>query len=393
MTKEFISICTLAFERGVIRKLVFSRPRSSEVTKVSGRICAHRGRNILALEYSLPGDTVRHKNLSADALTEELTALVAEYAQANLITTVGEVELRITKNGKPALLGADRLKRRLTGESPVFEQAIESLDRKKNYILDGGEDFLIRLGVSDKNGRVHDKRQGKFRQINRFLEHIEEIYPRLPKDGEILIYDLCCGKSYLSFAVYHYLTAMKGRTVRMLGIDLKRDVILWCEGLARELGYTGMSFIHGDVKESTPTDVAPDMVISLHACDIATDVVINRAAELRARVILSTPCCHRYLNDKIRAEALSFVTDYPQLRGKLCEALTDAIRLSRLSAAGYTVSALELTDPDDTPKNTLLRATLDEVSEAELKARRDRYESILSFVLGEGKDDYLREIR
>lgn len=393
MTNEFISICTLAFERGVIRKLVFSRPRSSEVTKVSGRICAHRGRNILALEYSLPGDTVRHKNLSSDALTEELTALVAEYAQANLITTVGEVELRITKSGKPALLGADKLRRKLTGESPVFEQAIESLDRKKNYILDGNEDFLIRLGVSDKNGRVHDKKQGKFRQINRFLEHIEEIYPRLPKDGELLIYDLCCGKSYLSFAVYHYLTVLKGREVKMLGIDLKRDVILWCEGLARELGYTGMHFIHGDIKESTPTDVAPDMVISLHACDIATDVVINRAAELRARVILSTPCCHRYLNDKIRAEALAFVTDYPQLRGKLCEAVTDAIRLSRLSAAGYTVTALELTDPDDTPKNTLLRATLDEVSEVELAARRARYEQILAFILGEGKDDYLKEIR
>ena len=175
MTKEFISLAILAFERGVIRKLVFSRPRSSEVTKVSGRICAHRGRNILALEYSLPGDTVRHKNLAGDALADELGRLVAEYAQANLITTVGEVELRITKSGKPALLGADKLRRKLTGESPAFEQAIESLDRKKNYVLEGNEDFLIRLGVSDKSGRVHDKKQGKFRQINRFLEHIEEI--------------------------------------------------------------------------------------------------------------------------------------------------------------------------------------------------------------------------
>lgn len=393
MTKEFISLAILAFERGVIRKLVFSRPRSSEVTKVSGRICAHRGRNILALEYSLPGDTVRHKNLAGDALAEELGSLVAEYAQANLITTVGEVELRITKSGKPALLGADKLRRKLTGESPAFEQAIESLDRKKNYILEGSEDFLIRLGVSDKSGRVHDKKQGKFRQINRFLEHIEEIYPRLPKEGELLIYDLCCGKSYLSFAVYYYLTAVKGRAVKMLGIDLKRDVILWCEGLAGELGYTGMRFIHGDIRESTPTDISPDMVISLHACDVATDVVIDRAAELRARVILSTPCCHRYLNDKIRAEALSFVTDYPQLRGKLCEAMTDAIRLARLSAAGYNVTALELTDPDDTPKNTLLRATLEEVSPAELERRHARYEDILSFVLGDARSDYLREIR
>ena len=393
MRNKFLELLLLAFDREVIKKLVLSRPASSEVTKVSGRLCAHRGRSILALEYSLPGNTVRHKNLSRGEIEDELTALLSEYRQANLITTEGEAEWHISSSGKEALLGGEKLRRRLCGEAPAFETAIESLDKKKNYILSGKEDFLISLSISDKSGRVHDKRQGKFRQINRFLELIEDVYPALPTDGELLVYDLCCGKSYLSFAVYYYLRVVKGRDVRLLGVDLKRDVILWCEGLARELGYSGMKFIHGDIRENTPMDVRPDMVISLHACDVATDVVLDRATELGARVILSTPCCHRYLNDKINTPELEFVYGHPQLRGKLCEAITDAIRLARLSAAGYEVTALELVDPDDTPKNTLLRAIKKPIGDAEAAKRKEKYESILAFVLGDGAADYLKEIK
>ena len=136
------------------------------------------------------------------------------------------------------------------------------------------------------------------------------------------------------------------------------------------------------------------MVISLHACDIATDIVIDNAIALRARVILSTPCCHKYLNDKIEAEELKFVSAYPKLRDKLCEALTDGIRLARLSANGYDVTALELTDPDDTPKNTLLRCILKNgVSESVLAKRQAEYENILQFVLGDKRDSYLKEIK
>ena len=390
---DFLEAVRLAFVHEVIKKLVFSRPVTSETSKVSARLCAHRGRRILALEYSLPGNTVKHKNIDGAALDAVLGSLLDEYRQANLITTLGEVEWRIGKGGKEFLLGADALKRKLTGDAPAFERAIESLDRKKDYLLTGGEDFLIALGVSDKNGRVHDKKQGKFRQINRFLEMIEDIYARLPEGRELLVYDLCCGKSYLSFAVYHYLTAVKGREVKMLGIDLKRDVIVWCDGLARSLGYTGMHFIHGDIKDNTPTDISPDMVISLHACDIATDIVIDRAAQHGAKIILSTPCCHRYINDKVTADELSFVTRYPQLRGKLCEAITDAIRLARLSAAGYEVAALELTDPDDTPKNTLLRAIRCEMSDEQKQKKKEEYEGILAFILGDGAADYLKEIK
>ena len=387
-TEAFIEIATLSMQREIIKKLVFSRPKSSEIQKVSARLVAHRGRRMLAFEYNLPGNTVSHKNVSEDMVGDALAELLCEYSQANLVTTLGDAEWKLSKSGKEALLGADKLKNKLSGERADFEVAIEALDNKKNYLLSGNEDFLVKLGISDKTGRVHDKRQGKFRQINRFLEVIEDIYQKLPSSGDITVYDLCCGKSYLSFAVYYYLTERKGRRVKMLGIDLKRDCINWCQSLAASLGYNGMTFVTDDVR-NTPEGVVPDMVISLHACDIATDIVINKAAELGAGVILSTPCCHRHINDKISSPELDFVTGYPHLRNKLGDVLTDAIRVARLESYGYSVATLELVDPDDTPKNTLIKA-IKKCDKNE--AARARYEAILDFVLGDKKEDYLKNI-
>ena len=386
----FIELALLAIEKAAIKKLIFSRPVSSEISKASARLCENRGRRMLAVEYSLPGNTVSQKNFYGESMTEEIGRLLEEYGQANLITSLGDAEWKISKSGKEALLGADKLKRKLSADMTGFEAAIESLDKEKNYILTGKEEFLIRLGISSRDGRVHDKKQGKFRQINRFLEHIEDVYTSLPSEGEITVFDLCCGKSYLSFAVYYYLTAIKKRDVSMLGVDLKRDVILWCEKLAEELGFGGMKFIVEDVTK-TPADKKPNMVISLHACDIATDIVVNTAIKMEAEVILSTPCCHRYLNDKINAVELGFVTKYPHLRNKLCEAVTDAIRAARLEGAGYAVSVMELTDPDDTPKNTLIRA-IKKKGSANSNKNIDEYENILSFVLGNGKENYLKGI-
>ncbi len=383
---DFIELVLLSVKKEALSKLVFSRPKTSDIKKVSARLCIHRSQRLLALEYSLPGNTVSHKNLREDGIEEELLSLINEYSQANLITKMGDSEWKISNSGKEALLGADKLKRRLLESEASSECALPSLDVKKNYILSGSESFLIELGISDKNGRVHDKRQGKFRQINRFLEYIEDIYPSLEEKDELLIYDLCCGKSYLSFAVYHYFTKIKGKRVRLLGIDLKADCIEWCGRVARAIGFSGMSFVCDDIK-NTPSDKKPDMVISLHACDVATDIVINRAIELGAGVILSTPCCHKYLNGKVKAEGLKFITRHPHLSNKLCEAITDALRALRLEANGYEVSTPELTDPSDTPKNTLIRAIY---KNKEATEKRQEYENALSFILGENKDTYLK---
>ena len=246
------------------------------------------------------------------------------------------------------------------------------------------------LDVSDKNGRIHDKKQAKFRQINRFLEHIRDIEHALPKDGTLLIYDLCCGKSYLSFAVYHYFKNIRSRDVAMLGMDLKDDCMRFCADVAKTLSFDGMTFKTGDIR-TLPKDRAPHLVLSLHACDIATDIVLHFAASVKAGVILSTPCCQHDLLGKMDLPMLEFVTDYPKLSGKLAESLTDALRLARLRTYGYETAALELTDPDDTPKNTLLRAVLrrgfDPEGDAAGKAKEE-YLSALRFVLGEGVTDY-----
>ena len=389
---SFDRLVCAAVRAECLKKLIFSRPQAGEIKKVSARLVSHRGKRLLAMEYSLPGDTVSHKNVAEAEISDAVAELLKTYRQANLLTTVGDAEYKVSKSGSSVILGGGALMRRLEGDSPDFEKAIEALDKKKNYLLDGSETFLVRLGISSSDGRVHDKKQGKFRQINRFLEHLGDIYPHLPSEGEIRVYDLCCGKSYLSFAVYYYLTQIKGRRVSMIGADLKRDVILWCEGLARELGYDGMKFYVGDISELDLGGCA-DMVISLHACDVATDIVLENAVRLSAKVILSTPCCHRYLKDKISCEELSFVTAQPHISVKLCEAITDAMRVLKLSAEGYSVSAVELTDPENTPKNTLIKAVKNEqMSEGAKKDALCEYERVKRFILGDGAEDYLKGI-
>jgi hypothetical protein len=263
------------------------------------------------------------------------------------------------------------------------DNVTDTNNKEKKHILSGNEPFLMLLGVSDSNGRVYDKKQAKFRQINRFLEIIRDVEDKLPTDS-IRICDLCCGKSYLSFAVYHYFANVKKYNVSMTGIDLKPDVIEYCSDTAKKLGFDGLEFICGDINDYT-TDNIPQLVISLHACDIATDIVLCKAAEWQTDVILSTPCCHHELNHNISSPALSFITDYSMLRQKLCDAATDALRLCRLEAEGYTTSAIELIDPEETPKNIMLRAIRKKNFKKDSKAALDakkRYLDAKAFLCG-----------
>lgn len=395
MKRDVLSLLFDAAAAGVLRRATLSRPENGDGSRISARVCTHKGELLLATERRERDGKVYHKNIPLAALEEALPALAAPYQQINLATSLGDAEYKRSAKGKEVFLGGDKLRRALTAATPSFADALtEALDAKKNYILSGDEPFLLALGISDARGRVHDKKQAKFRQINRFLEHVRDIERYLPKEGTLLIYDLCCGKSYLSFAVYHYFHNIKGRDVEMLGMDLKEDCMRFCANVARELGFSGMTFRAGDVR-LVPRERAPHLVLSLHACDIATDIVLHFAAAVRAGVILSTPCCQHDLLDKVNVPALSFVTDYPKLAGKLSEALTDALRLARLRTLGYETAALELTDPDDTPKNTLLRAVyktgFDPCSTAAARAREE-YRAALRFVLGRDADDYPENI-
>ena len=371
-----------------LKKTVFSKPSGGETLKATLSLKSISGETVLQIESFHADNKAKHKNIKISD-GEPIAALIEQFSQINLLTTAGDCEFKRSKSGNTVLLRGEKLERALFGEENGIPKAFvritpSSNNKRKNYILNGDEPFLKLLEVSDKSGRVYDKKQAKFRQINRFLELIRDVESALPNDGVLRICDLCCGKSYLSFAVYHYFAIIKGRQVKMTGVDLKSDVIEYCSNVARELGFDGLEFICGDVNLYNTEDRV-NMVISLHACDTATDIVIGKAIEWQADVILSTPCCHHDLNRRLNCDALSFISDYSMLRQKLCDAATDALRLKLMEANGYDTAALELIDPEETPKNIMLRGILkhnfDRNSD---KAKRlyKEYEMAYAFLVG-----------
>lgn len=352
MTQRLAELLSLAAQKRFIKKAVFSKCTDKETLRAVATLFDKGGEVYLQIETFRKDGKALHQNVTPTD-TAALQSVICQYAQVNLIGDGADAEYRRSKSGSETILGEKKFAAMVEGYGKKIE--IKAHNRAKAYAFDGSEPFLFELGVADKNGRVYDKKQAKFRQINRFIEHVAEIYKHLPSEGELNVLDLCCGKSYLSFAVYHYLTVTMNRTVNMVGIDLKKDVIEFCSRTAQNLGYTGLHF-HACNIDDYPYASPVHLVVSLHACDIATDIVLTKAIHLGAKVILSTPCCQKELLQNLDTDAFAFVTKYPMLKKKLCDALTDALRLERLAAYGYEVTALELTDPDDTPKNILLRA-------------------------------------
>ncbi len=365
----------------IIKKAVFSKPKNKTLVKSVVTLREIGGKLALQTETFHTDNKATHKNtyFETDGVIEYINELTDGFAQINLLTTLGDCEYKCSASGKEVLIGGNKLQKALESDiSADKELRVDGNNRIKNRILNGNEPFLIKLGVSDKNGRPHDKKLPKLRQINRFLEYVRDIEKHLPADGVLHICDLCCGKSYLSFAIYHYFANVKGRAVKMIGVDLKSDVIEYCNQTAKELGFDGLSFICGDVMKFTP-DILPSLVVSLHACDIATDIVLAKAIEWRAKVVLSTPCCHHYMNHNLNCSALDFIAEHSMLRQKFCDAATDSLRLKLLESEGYSTEAVELVDPDDTPKNILLRAVLS--GERNTKARAE-YEAAYRFLYG-----------
>ncbi len=382
--KDFSSLILCSAQNQVLKKAVFSKHKDKSILKtvltlknISGKLC-------LQAESFHTDNKAKHENIYLDENAEaRLCSLVDSCMQVNLITTVGESEYKSSKSGKITIIGINNLLQKINSGSNQKAE-ITGNNQEKKYIITPDAPFLQYLGISDKNGRIHDKKQSKFRQINKFVENVRDIYSHLDSDGELVVYDLCCGKSYLSFAVYHYLKNVMGRDVVMYGVDLKADVIEYCNKVANDVGFDNLKFFCADITQYE-CEKKPDLVISLHACDIATDIVLDKAIKEDARVILSTPCCHHELNHTINCKELSFVTEYSMLRQKLCDAATDALRLKRLEANNYSCVALELIDPEETPKNILLRAIKKSNTPANLKkadAARQEYETARRFLLG-----------
>ena len=232
-----------------------------------------------------------------------------------------------------------------------------SHNRTKKYIIQEGKlvAFMIDLGVMGQDGKIIRTRYDKFRQINRFLEYIEDILPKLDKERELTIIDFGCGKSYLTFAMYYYLKELKGYNIRIIGLDLKADVIEHCNELRTRYGYDKLDFYVGDIATYKDVDKV-DMVVTLHACDTATDYALAKAVKWGAEVILSVPCCQHEANRTIKSDILSPVMDYGILKERMAAIVTDAARAKLLTANGYDTQILEFIDMEHTPKNLLIRA-------------------------------------
>lgn len=292
---------------------------------------------------------VFHENYEYEQALHILTQDMELFRQMQIETKEFQYTVLVSKKGKVTVQ-----KKRTKGEK---RQAELSHNRTKNYILKEGVQvpFLQDLGVMTADGKVVRSKFDKFRQINRFLEFIEDILPQLAKDREVTILDFGCGKSYLTFAMYYYLHELKHYDIRIIGLDLKKDVIENCNQLSEKYGYEKLKFLEGNIADYTGVEEV-DMVVTLHACDTATDFALAKAVGWNAKVILSVPCCQHEVNGQIQNEILRPVLKYGLIKERMSALITDALRAEYLEGEGYDAQILEFIDMEHTPKNILIRA-------------------------------------
>ena len=305
------------------------------------------------IEYQVSefvGRKVLHSNHSAaDVKKKIINYMTEDFKQAQINMTDAAATILSSKSKTLTC------KYKKAGQLKV--QRDLSHNRTKKYIIQEGKPvaFMIDLGVMGQDGKIIRTRYDKFRQINRFLEYIEDILPKLDKERELTIIDFGCGKSYLTFAMYYYLKELKGYNIRIIGLDLKADVIEHCNELRTRYGYDKLDFYVGDIATYKDVDKV-DMVVTLHACDIATDYALAKAVKWGAEVILSVLCCQHEANRTIKSDILSPVMDYGILKERMAAIVTDAARAKLLTANGYDTQILEFIDMEHTPKNLLIRA-------------------------------------
>lgn len=296
-----------------------------------------------------------HQNLTDDACQLKIIECVGCFKQMLFCTDLADYHVLCNKKGEVTILKKPATK---------ADRSLSLIhNRKKQYILPEGtpNSFLMALGIMSPEGKVHAKMSDKFKQINRFLELIEDVIPHLDRSRKIHIVDFGCGKAYLSFALYHYLKNIKGYDLQLHGLDLKADVIDKCNQLARELKYDDLHFSLGDINNYQTQDVV-DMVVSLHACDTATDAALEKAIRWKAEVILCVPCCQHELFKQVQNDQLMPILKHGILKERFAALATDAARAQLLEMLGYQTQVLEFIDLEHTPKNLLIRAIRRKVS-------------------------------
>lgn len=361
--KEIKQALDLFLNESLERILMSNPTDSGKISRSRIRPLLMKGRLVFQAEEQA-GKQAFHRNLDRDEAADYVTGLLdGSFRQAEIASGLGKALILVSRKGKVTVKVKQnpRTARILPAGNPASREperaVLLSHNRKKHYILEEGipVPFLVDLGVMTKEGRVVNSRYDKYRQINRFLEFIEDILPNLDQDRESTIIDFGCGKSYLTFAMYYYLKELKGYPVRIIGLDLKEDVIEHCSRLGRQYGYEGLSFCHGDIASFEGVEKV-DMVVTLHACDLATDYALEKAVNWGARVILSVPCCQHELNGQMENSLLRPVLQYGLIKERMAALYTDAIRAQVLEYRGYRTQILEFIDMEHTPKNILIRA-------------------------------------
>ena len=366
------------FERFVMEQplsaVLSGQQEKNDFLKVKVRPMLSGGKVLIQAE-EFRGKQAFHKNLELKEASSYLTDLMEHsFKQAQVETEGWTGQMLVSKKGKASV----KVKKKTeTVQNSTLEAAWKkglSHNRKKRYIIEEGTavPFLVDLGVQTKEGKIVNSRYDKFRQINRFLEFIEDILPKLDKSRENVILDFGCGKSYLTFAMYHYLKELKGYPVRIIGLDLKDDVIKKCNDLASRYGYEKLSFYTGDIASYEGVDHV-DMVVTLHACDVATDYALEKAVRWGAKVILSVPCCQHELNAQMENELLKPIFQYGIIKERTAALYTDALRAQILESVGYRTQILEFIDMEHTPKNLLIRA----VKQGNPKDNKNELEAIM----------------
>ena len=354
-------------------RIVISNPADKQgVSKVKVRPLLLKG-NLVFQAEELVGTQAFHRNYTAEECISYIEDLLdGRLRQMELESGKGQVRVLVSKKGVLSI----KVKRQQKIEVP---SPVPRHNRQKAYLLKEGVPvpFLVDLGVMTEEGKIIASRYDKFRQINRFLEFIEDILPRLHKNRENVIIDFGCGKSYLTFAMYYYLHELKGYSIQIIGLDLKQTVINDCNRLGERYGYDKLKFYHGDIASYEGVDHV-DMVVTLHACDTATDYALAKAVRWGASVILSVPCCQHELNKTMRQELMAPVFHYGIIKERMAALYTDALRAEVLEAMGYRVQIQEFIDMEHTPKNILIRA----VKQGGKKDNQKEIEEILQFLHG-----------
>lgn len=334
-----------------LKQVVLSNSKDKEkIVKVKIRPVLIKG-DVCFQESAYIGTKVFHENFSARQMVERsIDYLQNTFKQGEIETAFFKAVILVSKKGKITV-------KRQKKASQEGAMAPLSHNREKRYILDVNKPigFLVDLGVQDKTGNLNKSKYDKFKQINRYLEFVRDVLPNFEKDKQIRIIDFGCGKSYLTFALYYYLHEMLGYNLSVVGLDLKEDVIVQCNMLSEKYGYNGLKFLRGDIATYEDTQDV-DMVVSLHACDTATDYALEKAISWNAKVIFAVPCCQHEVNRQLQSDLLAPALKYGVIKERIAALLTDAVRANMLESVGYETAVLEFIDMEHTPKNLLIRA-------------------------------------